>query len=94
MQQLALYDDDHYLVDDNVHNNYVNQLFQSYKWLADLLSEKQDKAYSLIIGWLRCCLTLAILYSAIICLQGSRFSYHRLVYCDLALTVHEGRVSL
>eukprot|EP00731_Ephydatia_muelleri_P019440 Em0012g265a len=64
-----------------------------YKRLADLLSDKQDKAYSLM-GWLRCRLSFAILRSAIICLRGSRSSYHHPVYCDLALAVHEGRVSL
>ena len=65
-----------------------------YKQLADLLSDKQDKAYSLIMGWLRCRLSFAILRSAIVCLRGSRSSYHHPVYCDLALAVHEGRVSL
>ncbi|KAL5489466.1 hypothetical protein EMCRGX_G018560 [Ephydatia muelleri] len=65
-----------------------------YKRLADLLSDKQDKAYSLIMGWLRCRLSFAILRSAIMCLRGSRSSYHHPVYCDLALAVHEGRVSL
>ena len=57
-----------------------------YKRLADLLSDKQDKAYSLIMGWLRCRLSFAILRSAIMCLRGSRSSYHHPVY--------EGRVSL
>ena len=65
-----------------------------YKRLAYLLSDKQDKAYSLIMGWLRCRLSFAILRSAIMCLRGSRSSYHHPVYCDLALAVHEGRVSL
>ena len=65
-----------------------------YKQLADLLSEKQDKAYSLIMGWLRCRLSFAILCSAIMCLQGSRSSDYHPVYCDLALAVHEGRASL
>ena len=65
-----------------------------YKRLADLLSEKQDKAYSLIMGWLRCCLSITILRSAIMCLRGSRSSYHHRVYYNLALAVHEGRVSL
>ena len=65
-----------------------------YKRLADLLSDKQDKAYSPIMGWLRCRLSFAILRSAIMCLRGSRSSYHYPVYCDLALAVHEGRVSL
>ena len=64
-----------------------------YKRLADLLSEKQDKAYSLIMGWLRCRLSFAILRSAIMCLRGSRSSCHHPIYCDLTLAVHEGRVS-
>eukprot|EP00731_Ephydatia_muelleri_P016081 Em0009g505a len=54
-----------------------------YKRLADLLSDKQDKAYSLIMGWLRCRLSFAILHSAIMCLRRSRSSYYNPVYCDL-----------
>ena len=46
-----------------------------YKRLADVLSEKQDKAYFHIMGWLRCRLSFAILRSAIMCLRGCRSSY-------------------
>ena len=36
-----------------------------YKRLADELSRKQDKQYSLVMGWIRCRLSFAILRSAI-----------------------------
>ena len=44
---------------------------------ADELSRKQDKQYSLVMGWIRCRLSFAILRSAILCIRGSRSSRHR-----------------
>ena len=48
-----------------------------YKRLADLISTKQQKQYSDVLGWLRCRLSFAILRSAIMCVRGSRSSLHR-----------------
>ena len=45
-----------------------------YKSLADSLSGKRDKPYSVTMGWLRCCLNFALLRSAILCIRGSRSS--------------------
>jgi len=42
-----------------------------YKRLADGISRKEQKAYSVVMGWIRCCLSFAILRSAILCIRGS-----------------------
>ena len=47
-----------------------------HKRLADELSRKQDKQYSIVMGWIRCRLSFAILRSAILCIRGSRSSRH------------------
>ena len=48
-----------------------------YKRLADHLSVKRDKPYSMTMGWLHCCLNFALLCLAILCIRrGSRSSKH------------------
>ena len=42
-----------------------------YKRLADQLAEKRKTNYSLMMGWLRCRISVALLRSAIRALQGS-----------------------
>ena len=54
-----------------------NEATVFYKRLADLLSIKQQKHYSVVMCWLRCRLGFAILCSAITCMRGSRSSRHR-----------------
>ena len=62
-----------------------------YKRLADLISSKQQKHYSNVICWLRCQLSFAILRSAIMCVRGSRSSYHRpRREIDITLATAEG----
>ena len=64
-----------------------------YKRLADELSRKQDKQYSLVMGWIRCRLSFAILRSAILCIRGSRSSRHRPVSeLNIELAAAEGHV--
>ena len=64
-----------------------------YKRLADELSRKQDKQYSLVMGWIRCRLSFAILRSAILCIRGSRSSRHRPVReLNIELAAAEGHV--
>ena len=53
-----------------------NEATVFYKRLADLLSIKQQKHYSVVMCWLRCRLGFAILRSAITCMMGSRSSRH------------------
>ena len=48
-----------------------------YKRLASLIAEKHDQPYSLTLFWLRAKLSFSLLRSAIMCLCGSRSSYHR-----------------
>ena len=57
-----------------------------YKRLADLISSKQQKHYSNVMCWLRCRLSFAILRSAIMCIRGSRSSYHR-PRCEIDITL-------
>ena len=57
-----------------------------YKRLADLISSKQQKHYSNVICCLRCRLLFAMLQSAIMCVRGSRSSYHR-PRCEIDITL-------
>ena len=64
-----------------------------YKRLADMISGKQQKPYSTVMGWLRCRLSFATLRSAIMCVRGSRSSRHRPIRVpDITLATAEGRV--
>lgn len=45
------------------------------KRLASLLAEKRGLPYSVVVGWLRCRLSFALLRSSILCLRGSRLKY-------------------
>ena len=64
-----------------------------YKRLANMLSQKQDKPYSMVMGWLRCRLSFAILRSAIMCIRGTRSSFGRpLNEENLTLATTEGQV--
>ena len=51
-----------------------------YMRLADGISRKERKEYSVVMGWIRCRLSFAILRSAILCIRGSRSSRHRPVH--------------
>ena len=41
-----------------------------YCRLANLLSDKWNSPYSLIMGWLRCSLSFSLLRSSLMCLRG------------------------
>ena len=45
-----------------------------YKHLASLLSAKWGDEYSVVLGWLQCCLGFSLLRSAIQCIRGARSS--------------------
>ena len=45
-----------------------------YKHLASLLSAKWGDEYSVVLGWLRCCVGFSLLRSAIQCIRGARSS--------------------
>ena len=66
-----------------------------YKRLANMISQKQQHPYPTVMGWLRCRLSFASLRSAIMCIRGSRSSFHRPVHgvaMDITLATSEGRV--
>ena len=64
-----------------------------YKRLADGISRKEQKQYSVVMGWIRCRLSFAILRSAILCIRGSRSSHHRPKHeLNITLATSEGRV--
>ena len=65
-----------------------------YKRLADRLSVKKDKAHSITMGWLCCCLSFALLRSAIsVSIRGSRSSKrHPLQDTNIELASKEGRL--
>ena len=48
-----------------------------YKRLASLIAEKHDQLYSLTLFWLCAKSSFSLLRSAIMCLRGSRSSYHQ-----------------
>ena len=54
-----------------------------YKRLADRLAEKRKTNYSLMMRWLRCRISFALLRSAIRALQGSRSSINALAPLDI-----------
>ena len=48
------------------------QSFFFYKRLASLLADKRNGAYSAVMGWLRCVLSVILMRSAIRCVRGTR----------------------
>ena len=66
----------------------------TYKRLASLIATKREQPYSVVMGWLQCCLSFSLLRSAIMCLRGSRSRQGFVPNMDLALDLvaHEGRV--
>ena len=65
-----------------------------YKRIASLIADKHGKPYSKTINWLRCRLSFSLLRSAIMCLRGSRSSFHNPINSldgEVDLAVAEGR---
>ena len=64
-----------------------------YKRMADGISRKEQKAYLVVMGWIRCHLSFAILRSTILCICGSRSCrQHPVCEWNIALATSEGRV--
>lgn len=65
-----------------------------YKRLADMLSYKRDLPFSILMGWLRCKLSFAVLRSAVMCIRGSRSSRMHPIRdaTDITLACSEGCV--
>ena len=64
-----------------------------YRRLADMISIKQDKLYSLVVSWLRTGLSYASLRAAVLCIRGSRSSHHPIYEHDLTLATVEGKIT-
>ena len=62
------------------------------KSLANQLSEKDGKPYSITMDWIRCRLSFALLRSAVMCIRGSRSAFRRPFHCDRELAVVDGRL--
>ncbi len=63
-----------------------------YKRLADMLARKQEKSYSVVMGWLRCRLSFAIQRSAIMCIRGTRSAFGNAINeQNLTLAAAEGQ---
>ena len=64
-----------------------------YRRLADMISIKQDKPYSLVVSWLRTRPSYAFLHAAVPCIRGSRSSHPHPIYeHDLTLATVEGKI--
>ena len=48
-----------------------------YKRLEDMIAQKQQKPYSIVINWLRCKLSFAAIRASIMCICGTRSSNNR-----------------
>ena len=57
-----------------LHGGLANEATAFYKRLASLLAKKWGDDYSVVLGWLRCCLSFSLLRSAIQCIRGARSS--------------------
>ena len=61
-----------------------------YKRLADMIAQKRQHPYPVVMGWLRCRLSFASLRASIMCIRGSRSSFHHPVYgSDITLATSE-----
>jgi len=64
-----------------------------FKRLTDMIAQKRQHPYPTVMGWLRCRLSFASLRASIICIRGSRSSFHRPIYgSDVTLATYEGRI--
>ena len=64
-----------------------------YKHLANLLANKKDGQYSTTLAWMRCKLSFSLIRSAVMCIRGSRSSYHRVPNPSIELGVAESHLS-
>ena len=47
-----------------------------YKRLVSLISKKNDQNCEATMEWIRCCISFSLIRSAVMCVKGSRSSYH------------------
>ena len=52
------------------------------KRLGDFLAAKLERPYTVVMGWVRACLSFAILWAALLCVRGSRTKWRSLGISD------------
>ena len=62
----------------------------TFKRLANLLAEKKNEPYSVVLGWLRVRMSFSLLRSALACLRGRRTKRNISVVDCIALASAEG----
>jgi len=66
----------------------------SFLRLADMIAQKRQHPYPTVMGWQSCRLSFASPRASIMCIRGSRSSFHRPIYgSDITLATYEGRIS-
>lgn len=65
----------------------------AYKRIAELLAIKRKSEYGIILAWMRCCLSFALLRSAIACIRGTRKCAREMNNKDLELGFSESQLS-
>ena len=65
-----------------------------YKRLSSLLSDKRNETYFSVSTWIRTRISFALLRSALMCVRGSRYRYHRtnVSEVDMELDLSESAV--
>ena len=63
-----------------------------YRRLADLMAAKNNSTYSTTMAWMRCVLSFSLLRAAVMCIRGSRSSYHHVPDASLELAVAESHL--
>ena len=64
----------------------------AYKRIAELLAIKRKSEYGATLAWMRCCLSFALLRSAIACIRGTRKSACQIKSKDVELGFSESQL--
>ncbi len=60
---------------------------------ADLIAKKKKSLYSSTLAWIRCKLAFSLLRSAVMCIRGSRSTFHHVPDASIELGVAESRLT-
>ena len=71
---------------------FAREATHFYKRLASRLADKWDQPYSLMMRWLRCTISFALLHSAIQCIRGTRSSRGHAVFSPVDLVTAEAKL--
>ena len=79
----------------NIIHQWINEepVAQHFTFYACYVALKRVQPYSTVMSWLRCRLSFALLRSAVMCVRGSRSSFHHPVRdLDITLATAEGSI--